>query len=236
MSHKFLTTRPLIRNHVSGTDDFIYILSKADALTPLNIDIIYADDTDENSTVSLSSVNKGDVFQYYLNYSSLAAVDSAKTIKKIEIYIDASNKIVYNIIEPKSSNVFNIIYRNSLGGYDSFQCEGDQSETLSTNSIVKRNSFPADYDYTFREYEDVSQQSTGRYNLNSGYKSRSEIKAFADAFHHKKVFVLHQEGDCKYLLPYRLLGNFQPPSIFDNLPAISFTIEEAATNQYLQLT
>ena len=233
--YKFLTTKPLIRTHLNGCNDFVYILSLTQSLNDLNVVLVYHDETTSITTISLTVINKGNVFRYYLDYKTLQNIDPTKTIKRIEVYIEQQNKIVYNITEPKTSNVFTIIYKNSLGGFDSFQCEGDQVESLSSISITNQKTFPANYEYQFQEFTEVSQQSIDRLNLSSGYKNKKEIDSFKDAFHHKNVFHLYTQNNQKYLIPYRIVSNFSQTGIFSNLSAVTFTIEKSATNQYLQL-
>ena len=72
--HQFLTTRPINRNQIRNTDDFVYILSQTNTLNDLNVLLSYTDSTTRNITRSLSTINKGDVFQYYVNYNNLVIV------------------------------------------------------------------------------------------------------------------------------------------------------------------
>lgn len=240
-SYLFLTTKPMVRMLDTRQLEWLYILPLVD-MDPatLNVLITYTDTSTATANIDLTELRAYEVKMVDVSFGTRAwqNVTAAKTIKKIEVWIEivdeTGDRITYVPWTPGTDNFKQILYMNSLGGMDSFTCIGDGQGAYEFTGEVAVRQVDNYYMTEAGQEHAVNRRVRQTFTVQSGYKPKLEVKAMADMLLVNRMSVVeYWTGEAK-LVP--ILVNMQGmslPNDLANLNSFDFQYRYAWTDRAL---
>ena len=197
----FLTTKPFIRKLYKTVPlEWIYILPLETATgVNLTAHIEYTDGATTDQLISLGTLTKGITTTVRMDYVTRKwdDIDPTRTIRHIKAYVATSGDVIYYIPEEANTDYFRqFLYRNSLGGMDSFVCTGATESALRVEEEISRKFLESEgrtNNVLPGHYEVANNIGSHTVTVNSGFKPQKEIEAFAQArLHNDVLLVVHQ--------------------------------------------
>jgi hypothetical protein len=198
-AYLFMSSLPLNRRFHPSEKLFFYVLPVVSGSATLKAEITY---TDGSSTVQNTSLGAVSIFRpFYINYNFPA---SSKTVAKVDFSITGlsgtAEKLNYQAIPNPGPYFRQLIYLNSLGGYDSFPLLG-KAETTNTEAgeVFEGQLFPASASQ-FGNYQTFNQRSFISHTLRSGWIPLAERDALNDMLLRNEVYLLQANRLVKLLI------------------------------------
>jgi hypothetical protein len=199
--YTFLTTKPPRRFMSTSHPELLMVMAHVAITTPaLKAVIAFTD----GSTESFDLIASGDLvlragesklFNVGYDQYDFDLFNAAKTIKSITIRIEsadfadqsAQDYIQYYPKSFDSDTVKALYYVNSMAGYDTLICTGDNTESIETSGIVTAQPIESVYETAAAQYKNEDAQFRQSIRTSTGIKSRGEIEALKDFFNIKKA-------------------------------------------------
>lgn len=189
-AYLFLTTKPLNRHFHPLEKIVLYMLPLVGGVATLQAIITFTDGTTQSDTTK----NFGTVEIYRPKYLVYTIPEVAKTIAKIEFDITGlagtAEKLTYKLISRPSPYFRQLIYLNSLGGFDSVPLIGktQESETF-TGDAFEAQQFPGT-DSAEGNFKTFNQRSNKEFVLRTGWITKLQRDALSDMMLINQVYLL----------------------------------------------
>jgi hypothetical protein len=190
----FLTTRPLMRRVYKSEKLHFYVLPLWLGEYTLEEKIYYKNTTTQTTTRSLGTHSRYVPFYFgyippegsfapYPSPESQMSHDDRQTISKIELRLTGkpdTAEVITLIPTPDPQYPRQIVYGNSLGGFDSFMLSGKAEGSHLTTSELLETDLPPDHDRQEGTVSAYNQLSTAPLTLRTGYIPLPELEALRD--------------------------------------------------------
>lgn len=224
-AYLFLSTRPVTRRYFPGERVLVYILPLAAGSASLKITY-----TDLGGTVTESTESLDSLSQYrpvYLNY--FPETDGIASFKlEVTGLTGTAPALTYQVVRERPLYFAQLIYGNSLGGFDSLPMTGKLSHSNQPSGEMIETALDPDHDGQDGNYRAFNQKATDTLVLRTGYMPLDERRALRDMALHNEVYIIQADKLRKLLLEnvehlvsmdgnYLYAAEFNACYAFDNL-------------------
>ena len=226
-----LTTKPLTRRLTETQREWLYILPLINTDATLTITITYTDDSTDVNPIPLLGLRATEVVRVRMDYDrhNYLGINPEEDIAKIVASIDcAQTTVTYLPWAPRTDIVREFYYANSLGGFDSFICTGDNATTYKIEQDTARLPLQVPANASLGQYRNVNTLGNEKVVASSGYKPKKEIEAFKDLLMSNQILERITYNDREVLVPVILDKNsVKFPSEKQSLRAVDFAYQYA---------
>lgn len=179
-AYLFLTTKPISRRYHENEKIILYLLPLVSGTATLRAIIHFTDGTTQSDTAKTF----GSVSPYRPKYIVYTFPTVAKTIAFVEFDITGltgtAEKLTYRLISNPGPHFSQLIYLNSLGGYDSIPLMGKIEESHTDSGEVFEGQLHPPLTAQEGNFQAFNQRSTEEFTLRTGWISLDERKALKD--------------------------------------------------------
>jgi hypothetical protein len=197
-AYLFLTTRPMQREIHSGERLMLYVLPLELGLYTLEEKITY-----RNTRVEIHTRSLGNHQRYQPFYFRYTLPSESQAIVKVELRLtgrDAAAEVLTLIPRPTPQFPLQLLYGNSLGGFDSFFCSGKKELGVNTQGERFETSLQPGHDRQEGTVQVYNQRAWDAITLRTGYISLEERKALKDMQLRNHIYLVAENKLQKLIL------------------------------------
>jgi hypothetical protein len=179
-AYHFLSTKPLARRYHQDEKIILYLLPLVSGTATLRAIIHFTDGTTQSDTAKTF----GSVSPYRPKYLNYTLPTVSKVIDYIEFDITGlsgtAEKLTYKLISSPGPYFRQLVYLNSLGGYDSIPLIGKTEETHTDSGEIFDGILFPPLDAQVGNLQSINQRSVEGFTLRTGWISFQERQALKD--------------------------------------------------------
>jgi hypothetical protein len=215
----FMTWYPAQNKRVlPAQNELLYFVAPNGGNYSVSVNILFSDGTlathTPAGTISLQAYQVG---SFNVGYTALglAAVSPSKTVVRYTVTLAGKTR-TYDVDYKAYRDVRYIIFRNSLGGYDTLPCTGEADETTEVERQISESIYDAESSarYNKKVYQT---EHFEKVKVNSGFLAANEKRWLNDLFISEEVFEIFNGIQTPILITANTLDrterSYEPGSI-----------------------
>lgn len=182
--------------------ELMYVLWPDDDFDTIEVKVNFSDETSSTVSIPHMAVPPLTVASFPVGYQELGigAVNPAKTVVSYEVTIADQTRVFVVDYTPYRQHRF-LVFRNSLGGFDTLACTGEADESTEVERKQSNRVYDAENPYRVQKVEFFNEHSE-LVKVNTGWLSPAEKNWLNDLLISTEV--------------YEIRGNKQQPVLIKN--------------------
>lgn len=239
---KFLSWMPISQVVHPNQPVKLWLLAAAGRDTLLHIKATYEDgsmyDWANPHTIYKDIMHEINCLPYHSGWDHMPAVKPGGIrMTRYQVWIEGVTETRTFVVDHSYHEQNNFLFTlNSLGGVDVIWLNGEVTAGFETRSVEAARQFTRTGNSKERTIIVASRTGRRTWKINSGWKSRQEIEALADALLAKQAWLLHDGGTYNggTLYPVNIQNSSTPlTNTMNDLQSVEIELVEAHDSQYI---
>lgn len=237
----FLTWQPNNKKVFSDQHEYLYYLVNSFDVTELNLNIrvrLVGGNSSSKILETRSNINRYEVYIFPAGYSQLDVPNQTSFTEEIESWElwltdQDGNRIsefrYYSLEQDYFPFRIDLLYLNSLGGFDTLACKGKSVKRLQTEQQSVEKILPYDYATTDFEREILNKTGQETIDFSTGYISKAYAERLKDFLISEEIYML---ANNRYIRVELETGRFEIDDEDDTLHSLQGTLKPFELKNY----